>query len=194
MKDILYEESAIPTNSGREAKIYNILNVAGIVFFAIAIILMIPALPAGWDYLVGDHSQQQQLNSFLSAVLFAMIFVVCGVIFMLIKKRFNVVYDYTFVSGEIRISKVTGNKRKYLYVITPREISRVGKTSDSAYASYQAQRIRELKFTSNKFPQKGKDFYYFYCNDSMGKKILILECREEMIRNLSNYVSRGVLE
>jgi len=51
-----------------------------------------------------------------------------------------------------------------------------------------------MKFSVNKLPAEGKDFYYVYCSSSLGKNLVVLECRREMIKNISLYVAKDVME
>ncbi len=194
MKDILYEESAAPVNSAKEASIYKVLKIISIILFVIGIIVLLPGLSRGYAYFFYS-AESDSLYMFLSALIIAVVILIFAFTFFFWKNRFNVIYDYSFVSGDLRISRVIGNRRKFLYTIKSDEISKIGKVSSYGYFSIKNNKaIKEIKLTKNKIPSKGKSFYYLYCSTRMGKELLVIECREELIKYLSLYVSKDTIE
>lgn len=112
------------------------------------------------------------------------------------KKRVNVSYDYTFVTGELRIAKVFNiNRRKFLYKIQPEEILQLGDVENSSYDRLRSDpSCKQVVLTPNAEPMEGKFFMYILTAVSQGKRLYILECREELLINILKFVKRGTLE
>ncbi len=192
MREVLYEESAVSLNAYREESIYKILNVTGIVFFIISLIPLL--MGTGYFFTEGETTQEDLFDLIINLFFFALFFTVSLILYF-IKKKFNNSYDYIFVSGELRITKVCGNSRKPLYKINPDEILKVGRVDSRSYENLKFNRsLQEIRFTVNKTPAKDKEFYYMLYSDNVGKKIFIFECRETLIKNIAMYVSRDTME
>jgi hypothetical protein len=120
-----------------------------------------------------------------------------GVWFILFKfkARLNVSYDYCFVSGELRISKVVNiNKRKLVTRFDCAEIIQIGDIDNSAYNRLKSDpNTKEVLCTSNMEASEGKFFMYILINDN-GKKLYVLECREQLLINILKFANRSVLE
>ena len=111
------------------------------------------------------------------------------------KKGINVSYDYCFVTGELRISKVFNvNKRKLVTRFDCAEILQIGDMDNSTYDRLKADpTTKEVFCTSNDMPSEGKFFMYILINDN-GKKLYVLECRETLLINILKFAPRSVLE
>ena len=48
--------------------------------------------------------------------------------------------------------------------------------------------------TPNAKPAKGKFFLYIQTSEPVGKRVYVLECREELLVNILKFVKRGILE
>ena len=110
--DVFYEESALAKNTGKQAKKWKVLNVLSYLFLCLFIVLAyntimcIPTVPAGTE---GFDV------AFTLFIIFLFNTVFVGSLWLLFffwKRRTNISYDYSFVSGELRIVKVYQNKRK----------------------------------------------------------------------------------
>ena len=114
----------------------------------------------------------------------------------LLKRRTNLSYDYTFVSGELRISKVFNvNRRKFLYKIQPESILKLGDADSPSFARVCADpTCKQVVCTPNAEPAEGKFFLYIQTSEPIGKRVYILECREELLVNILKFVKRGILE
>ena len=95
----------------------------------------------------------------------------------MIKRRININYDYTFVSGELRIVKVFNvNRRKLLARIQPEEMLQVGDTDSESYARLLANTMNKQVFcTPNVEPANGKFFMYVHANEVTGKKLYFVK-------------------
>ena len=200
--DILYEECAVNQRAIRDEKIYKIMNIGFYVCLFVAVIALfgtINNIPMGSAE--GLTPEQLQVFGYVKAVfslnVCLLIFFGTGAIMLFImKRRVNISYDYTFVSGELRIVKVFNvNRRKLVVKIQPEEMLQLGDIDNESYRRLVANPTnKEVICTPNELPAKGKFFMYVHANDPLGKKLYVLECREEMLVNILKFVKRGTLE
>ncbi len=181
--DVFYEESSIVKNSTQASKKYKIMNIIANVFLTlvvVGILFGISFIPLGAWILWG----------FILVWLFCMWFM-----FFKLKSRFNVNYDYSFVSGELRIAKVFNiNKRKLLARIDSEDIIQLGDVENTSFDGLRADPNTKLVLcTSNDEAAEGKFFMYVLANVN-GKKLYVLECREELLMHMMRFVKRTVLE
>ena len=200
MQEVFYEESAALHNE-KPAKIrYTIFTVVGVVCIISAIFAVIMIWAA-----FSTPMSEEQLESitirdfFLSILPLIILFVlmVAGSIF-LFKKRHSVYlsYDYTFVSGELRVSKVIHNrKRKLLYRLSDERLIKIGRVGSESYKKLKASPDnKEDILTPNEEAAEGKEFFYIQASTNVGKKILVIECRMEMIAMILRYINKNILE
>jgi hypothetical protein len=182
--DIFYEESSIANNSGKKEKKYKIIHYASMFFLVLAIILTFIFV-----MFIGDIGFM--IVSGLPALF-------CwGNWFLLYKWKMgvNVSYDYSFVSGELRIAKVINvNKRKLVARFDCNEIIQVGDVDNPAFDRFRASPgVKTVFCTSNYEAAEGKFFMYIHV-DYNGKKLLVLECREELLVNMLKFMKRTALD
>ncbi len=182
--DIFYEESSIAQNAtkgARRYKLFHILSIVLIAFGVFALLLGINTLPIGSAWIVWG---------IFCAWLFG-----AGILCWRLKLRFNVSYDYSFVSGELRISKVINiNKRKLVARIDAEDIIQIGDLENPSFARLKSDpTTKTVLCTSNDEAVEGKFFMYILANYE-GKKLFVLECREELLVNILKFAKRSVLE
>ena len=182
--DAFYEESAVNVSAKKESKQYKLFNIVSYVFLILAVITLVSFImyiPAV-DFMVVFGMQ-------------GAFFLACWFLFHKLKRRYNVSYDYCFVSGELRISKVFNiNKRKLVARIDCEDMIQVGDIENSSYDRFKADpMVKQVVCTPNEIPSGGKFFMYVLANDN-GKKLYVLECRELMLMNIMKFAKRGVLE
>ena len=200
--DVFYEESAINANPKKGERIYNVTHIASMICLTIGVIMLILFLfnmPFGT--LGADVSQEVRLTykiqklvaGFLGIV--GLVFLVFWFILSKLKSRFNVSYDYCFVSGELRISKVINvNKRKLVARIDCQEMMQIGDIDNTSYERLKADpSIKEVICTPNNTAGEGKFFMYVLA-EVQGKKMYILECREALLMNIMKFARRSTLE
>ena len=195
--DVFYEESAVAHDAKKGARRYAIVNVVSIICLILAILILmifLMAFPFG-----GVDSSDETLMAYRAAIGFVgvqgLMFLAVWFILFKWKGRLNVSYDYVFVSGELRISKVVNiNKRKLITRIDCAEMIQVGDIENSSYERFRADpTTKEVVCTSNTEPAQGKFFMYILINDN-GKKLYILECKEQLLVNIMKFAKRTVLE
>jgi len=195
--DVFYEESAAAHDAKKGARRYTIVHVLSIAFLILAIVLLVIfvfSFPfGGVDPSNESAVAYQSMIGFLGAQ---------GLMFLALwfglfrwKSHFNVSYDYVFVSGELRISKVFNvNKRKLITRIDCAEMIQVGDIQNSSYERFRSDpSTKEIICTSNTEAAQGKFFMYILANDN-GKKLYILECKEQLLENIMKFAKRTVLE
>ncbi|MBR2023048.1 MAG: hypothetical protein IJ996_00840 [Clostridia bacterium] len=189
--DVFYEESAINANSAKNEKRYKVLNVGTIFFMTLAIFFFFLAIML---FPVKNVKESLGLTIFFGGN--GAVFLLFWFILSRIKKRINVSYDYTFVSGELRIIKVFNvNKRKRVDVIHCDEILQMGDADNPSYERLRsAPNTKEIICTSNYEPMEGKFFMYLLVGGNQMKYLFLLECREQLLMQLLKFTRRSVLE
>jgi hypothetical protein len=180
--DVFYEESSIAKNEAKGKRKYKIANILSNVFLVIGILLLFFTLNIPVDGII--------LWLFICSWFF-----VCWFVLVKFRNRFNVSYDYAFVSGELRIAKVINiNKRKFVARIQAEDIIQLGDVENTSYDNLQADPgTKTIACTSNNQPEVDKFFMYILVNDN-GKKLYILECRETLLMHILKFVKRTTLE
>lgn len=189
MQEIFYEESAKIQEEASAARKYYIAKVFMIISYVLAVIWGIFCL----TFLIN-------LKNILLSLIFSLIplalFIVSGIILGKLKDKFYVDYDYTFVSGSIRFSKVIKNiKRKHIINFDTSDIEKIGLYGSELYEKYSKMPdIKTKILTSNSTPSEGKDFYYIVANVGGDKYVFIVECSELFIVNILKFTNRTVLD
>lgn len=194
MPDVFYEETAACNDVSKERKKYYTFKTLNIFFIVLTVL---------WGLIVFfsyDFSVIAQgiviLNiiflilPFLSGIGFALMF-------NMLKNKHSLDYDYVFVSGSIRISKVINNvKRKNLYKFETDHIEKIGKFGSESSCRYEkSPNVKTVILTSNNTPADGKTFYYMAVNGVEQKKLLLIfECTNLFIANVMKFTKSYVLE
>lgn len=193
----LYEESAINLKEDTHKTYYTIA-------FAFQLIFIIASVIWGLVMIFFLPLPNQENGVPFSGVLPDWIFffgifftLICGAIALrIVKKRFNVSFDYLCVSGELRISKVFNlKKRKFICRLDSSQIIQLGDIENPSYDRFRAMPgVKEVVCTPNMTAGKGKFFLYIFAHHEGMKKIFLLECREGLLINLMQYLRRDVLD
>ncbi len=181
--DVFYEESAISKNSKREGKKFRLIQILSNVMLTIGFILTV----------VGCGMFDIK-DFFIWFVVFCLWFFLGWFILFKFKNRYNVNYDYVFVSGEIRIARVINTtKRKPVARLQAEDIIQIGDVDTPSFEEVQAEPNMKIVYcSSNAEPSEGKFFMYIRINND-GKKLYILECREELLANIMKFAKRTAL-
>lgn len=180
--DVFYEESSISSDITRGSKKYMILNVLSIIFLVLGVFSLILLLTT-------------PINIIVLAILQSLMFFGFWFLFRKWKMRYNLSYDYAFVSGELRIARVFNiNKRRLLTRFDCEDIIQIGDVDNPSYDRFASDpTVKVVLCTSNLEPAQGKFFMYILANND-GRKLYVLECREELLINILKFAKRGVLE
>lgn len=199
--DVLYEESAVNANAAKGEKRYKILNLFTWFFGVLALIFVILFVIGLVSFLMAMSAMKAEDRAaaigslifyFMMITLFGGPWLAC----FLMKRKINVSFDYTFVSGELRISKVFNvNRRKFLYRIDAESIQKMGDADSPSFDRVISDpSVKKIVCTPNAEPSGGKFFLYIVTSESGGRRVYILECREELLINILKFVKRGILE
>ncbi len=177
--DVFYEESAIARNPA-EARRYNLLHIFSRIFLVLGLVV----LAFGFAILPWQLLLLLCVWNFLTWFLLRRW-----------KKKYNVSYDYCFVSGELRISRVFNiNRRRLLTRIQATDILQMGDVDNSGFDGLRADPMtKTVVCTSNEDAEEGKFFLYLLVAEN-GKKLYVLECRETLLMHLLRFTGRAVLE
>ncbi len=189
MREVFYEESSKIQHVKSAKTKYNAFKVMSIISWILLAI---------WIYIViftFDFGAGNIIINILFAVLPAASFIASGIVLGRLKNKFYVDYDYTFVTGEVRISKVIKEiKRRPVMKFSTSAIEKLGKYGSETYETYsKMQGVKRIILTSNVSPDDEKDFYYLVVNLEE-KKLLILECTETFIVNILKFANKSIVE
>ena len=195
--DVLYEESAVDQNMHVNAKKYNALHYISIVAILIGCVFAFwtfLSIPTG-NFSESDEAYNEQLAYCIMQLLVSLLFFSFWFVLTKWKARYNVSYDYLFVSGDLRISKVVGNRRhKLLANIDCQDILQIGDVENEDFTRLKADPNTKLVVcTSNQVPADDKFFMYVLASYD-GKKLFVLECRETLLSHILKFTRHGVLE
>ena len=199
--DVLYEESAVNANAAKGEKRYKILNLFTWFFGVLALIFAILFVIGLVSFLMAMSAlkAEDRATAIGSLIFYFMMITLFGAPWLacfLMKRKINVSFDYTFVSGELRISKVFNvNRRKFLYRIDAESIQKMGDADTPSFDRVISDpSVKKIVCTPNAEPSGGKFFLYIVTSESGGRRVYILECREELLINILKFVKRGILE
>ena len=182
--DVLYEESSTAKNASKGAKKYTVLNILSFCFLFLAIaatLFFVLFIPSVGDMIFFGTSALSLFG--------------CWFVLFRWKNSTNVSYDYSFVSGELRISKVVNiNKRKLLTRFETDSIIQIGDVDSTSYERFRADpNVKKVICTSNDEASEGKLFMYILVEQE-GRKLYVLECREELLLNIMRFAKRTTLD
>lgn len=191
--DAFYEESAINQNAVKEGRKYKIFHILSYVFLFLGIILLVMAIfnmPIG-----GGEEAGAFWKMFGFMLIQGLMFMGMWFAFYKIKSRYNVNFDYCFVTGELRISKVVNvNKRRLVARIDCEDMIQVGDVDNPSFDRFRADpTVKTVFCTPNVEASEGKFFMYVLANYN-GRKLYVLECRENLLMNIMKFAKRSVLE
>lgn len=190
MQEIFYEESSLTQNEKSAKTRYNVFKIFSIISYCCA---------AFWIFMFLNFYSLKDF-SFLafafSVLLPVALFIASGVFLGRFKNKMFVDYDYTFVTGSVRISKVIKHtKRKNLLKFETSAIIQMGKYGSDSYLKIEkSPNVKKMILTSNVTPSEGKDFYYLYVNTDGGNKLLVFDCTEMFMATVLRYSNKTILE
>jgi len=193
VREVLYEESATLQNPKAGLTKYYIFLGISILFFVLFSFQVFLAL---FFVPVEDYQKGNIVLNIISVVLPALVFLATAILFLKFKNKFYIDYDYIFVTGSIRISKVIKNvKRKLVIKFETSNIEKLGKYGSETYLQYgKLPGIKKKILTLNVSAAEGKEFYYMVVNVDDQKQLLVFECTELFIVNVLKFSNKAILE
>lgn len=179
----LYEESSVADNQSSRVKKYTTIHVFSQIFLCLAIIMLflgffIFPIDVIWFFLIE-----------------CVIFVVLWLLFNKWKSSVNVSFDYTLTEGELRIARVENvESRKLVAKIDCTEILQIGDIDNGNYERLSSDPNTKTEIcTSNETAAANKFFMYILVEND-GKKLYVLECKEQLLLNIMKDAPRSALE
>ncbi len=190
MMELFYEESAVVNNEKSASTKYNVFKIISIISYVLC---------ALWFMLVFIAFDWGSGNTILNIVFVLvplLMFFVSGLIFSKFKNKMYVDYDYTLVSGSIRVSKVIKNiKRKFVVKFDASNIEKIGTYGSGTFEKYDKMPgTTKLTLTSNYTATDNKKFYYIVAVINGDRTLMIFECTELFIVNILKFSNKMVLE
>lgn len=188
MNEVYYEETAIIKNEKSARIKYNLFKTLSIISYTLIFF---------WIFIfLTTFAHINVIIDIITFIIPAFIFALIGRLFGKTKNKYYVEYDYTFVSGSIRIAKVIkGIKRKFLLEFDCYAIEKIGTYGSKTFDAYEKMPGTRLEIlTSNDVPVDGKDFYYIVANINAEKIIFIFECTKNFMVNVLKFSKKTVLE
>ena len=171
MQEIFYEETATIVNEEKAAKKYNLFKIISkICYLIFAFYLIVQVL-----FFVPN--QKNVLLSFVVAFFPVALFLTAGILFGKYKNTLYIEYDYTFVSGSVRVAKVIKHtKRSSVINFETYNIEKLGRYNSPTYKRYELLTgIEKQILTQNLIPMDNKDFYYIVVNAGGQKNLLVFD-------------------
>ncbi len=188
MKEVFYEESAKVQNQKSAKTKYYVVKA-----FSIASYVMMAIWLLIFFYF---FNLQSNVLGYVIAIVPLVVFFFSGFFLGRFKNNFYLDYDYTFVSGSIRVSKIIKNvKRKFIIEFDVRNIEKLGKYGSETYISYEHKPgVKKKIFTLNLIPEEGKEFYYLVVNVDEDKQLFVFECTETFMATILKFSNKLILE
>lgn len=179
MREEFYENSAAPQNQKGQKILYTVYNIV----FYLSVISLVFFLYM--FFLFGD-------NGFLFLCAFP---IALGVPVFFIKRKFCTCFDYTFISGEVRIVKVTNGKtRKKFLFFDSRDVYQLGKVGSEAFEKIKATPSIKTKMATPNGYHTQNQLYYVAITLASEKIIVIMECEEKFLSYIVSYTGKQIIE
>ena len=188
MQEIFHEETSVVQNESKEKSKYRLFDILSWIFFIL--------IPITFFIVFTSYNFDHNLIVGLIIMIVPMIaFLILGIVFGKKKNTFCIDYDYTFISGSIRVSQVIKQyKRKFIIEFETNQIERIGKVGGNTFERYDTMAIAKTLLTANSEANEGKSIYYFVVNTQGKKQLLIMELSEKFIANIVKYTSTRILD
>ena len=179
MREEFYENSAGPQKEKLHKTlytIYSVLFVVAVIAFCLFLYLFI---------MLGD-------SGFVFLTIFSLIF---GISTYVVRRKILIYYDYTYISGEIRIVKVINGKfRKKFLFFDAKDVFIVGKVGSAEFEKlYESSDIKKKMATPNGFSAE-KQLYYAGVKINGEKNLIIMECQEKFLSYIVSYTGKSIIE
>lgn len=195
MREDFFEETAYIIEQNKETRKYNLLKIISVIFYALFVVFLL------FMFFNFDLSIFSKNIIFVILEILLNVFPVVScflVAFFLgkYKKKFYNEFDYTFVSGSFRFSKVVMNKRRYPIVkFDCSQVEKIGYFGSDLCEDYlNNNRIKKERLTANSEPAENKRLFYMLVSINSERTVYILECTEKFIANILHYVRPTVWE
>ena len=110
-------------------------------------------------------------------------------------KKLCLYFDYTYISGELRLIRVINGKtrRKYL-IIDCKGISTIGKFGSDTYNRLKSSNQYKIKIATPNGLNAARQLYYIACMVDGEQLLVILECEEKLLSYIVGYRGKSIIE
>lgn len=180
MREDFYECSVAPERENFQRTIsivYTVLLVISIIFFAVTFYLWLITFDTGFIVL------------YVPTAIFSTAFI-------LLRRRLCLYFDYTYISGELRVIKVVrGKTRRKFIILDCKNIIQIGKVgSDSFEKIYEQKNQYKLKLATPNGLTANNQLFYVYADYNGEKILLILECEEKLLAYIVSNRGKNIIE
>ncbi len=193
MREIFYEETAEVIEKSKNRKKYNLCTFfTYFSCFLIILLLFVYIFTLDLSLVFNGLVLLNVILAFLPIISL----IATAIFLSRFRNRFNVDYDYIFVTGSITVSKVINNIKRYVVIkFECKQIEKLGKLGSKTFEKYA--NLPDLKpkiLSQNVTAQDGKGFYYMVVNNKDGKHLLVFECSQTFISNVIRFCNSTILE
>lgn len=199
MIDIFLEEtvrlkdSVLAGKKFKRTKLLSYMFLSSAIFFTVLLFIVLSINPEAFDegFSIGDY----YLFNVLPLFVFCVIFYTLYIVLRIKKHNYLVDYDYTFISGELRIAKVlNGLKRKPVAKIDCRDISVLGKRDSDKFLRHKSTPgVKTIIATPNEYADGNEDnLYFIVCRYKGEQCIIVFEPSANMLINIKKFTPRTV--
>lgn len=195
-QEMFLEESAVQQDTRQAKRWYVMFTILMVLCILCAVSTLLVDIIYFLFAEVDDDTLTQIIIFLVVLLVVAIAFIVGAVLCNRFKHRYYVSYDYTYVSGELRIAKVThAIRRKILYMLTDEQFLQIGRYGSESYKKLKASPdSKEEVLTMNEEPSAEKEFFYIHAATKVGRRILVLECRPSFIMTIIKNQTRRITE
>ena len=196
MQELFYEESATVIDEKPAKRKYNTFKILSIIFYVLALLWFLFIFNFVSCYVTEGGVEKVNLIELIFCWAIFILILGTGIVFSIFKNKCYVDYDYTFISGSIRIAKVINQVRRRLVIkFDTVNIEKIGRCNSATYNRYSLiSGIKKKVLTQNSIAGKDKGFYYIVANVEGEKYLLVLECTPLFISNILRYSYKYVIE
>lgn len=179
MREDFYEGSVGPQNLKLQKTLYTIYHV----LFILSLIAF--GITFYFWFMLGDMG-------FL--VLFVA-FLLMALGFYFIRRKLYLFFDYTYVSGELRIVKVINCKKRKLFLkFDLKSVNQVGKVGSQSFDKLYKEGQYKLKIATPNGLKTENQLYYIALTLDGEKLLVVLECEEKLLSYVIAYRGRSIIE
>ena len=184
MSENFYEENVQSTESQQNKRKYTLFSVLSIISLVFGIFLVFMAYI---NFTLGDAGENgENLTQVLITIAFLLVLAAISfVMFYLLRRQRNncvLEFDYTFVSGSLRIAKVINHtKRKPVIAIECADIEAMENVDAESFKRYETMNnIKKIIATPNASVSSARLFYIF-CKKEGVSNLIIFEPSDTLL-------------
>lgn len=171
------------------SRLYLILMIISITLFGLFIALAF-FMPNNEDI-----SQEANAIGYFTFLAIAVIFMIPFFLFMALRLKVFYEYDYTFLSGTVKVAKVfSRGGRKGIFSFDCDDIVLVGKVDDADCKKYEDMKDIKFYLGTPNLDVEGHDCYYVIVHNQGGRHMLYFEPSVRFLTDMRKSAGRNIFE